>query len=49
MTKDDKLLIEINHELKKEFKRLCKQNDSSMGRELRRIIQQAVKKGELPK
>ena len=48
MEKDAQLLIKINSEIKREFKKLCDDEDTTVSRELRRIIKKAVKNGKLP-
>ena len=43
MIKDDTLLIKVNKEQKKEFIQLCKDDDTTASRELRKYIQQFIK------
>ena len=43
MTKDDTLIIKINKEQKKEFIRLCKDDDTSASREIRNFIKIFIK------
>ena len=44
MKKDDNLLVKINKDEKKEFIRLCKEQDTSASREVRHFIKRYVKK-----
>jgi hypothetical protein len=46
MDKDDTLLIKINKEQKKEFIKLCKDDDTSASREVRGFIKKFIKKHE---
>ena len=43
MKKDDNLLIKINKEEKKAFIEMCKEEDTSASREVRRFIKQYIK------
>ena len=43
MKKDDNLLIKINKQEKKEFIKLCKEQDTSASREVRHFIKRYVK------
>lgn len=40
--KNDQLLIKINKDTKKEFIKLCKEDDSSASREIRKFIQSYI-------
>ena len=46
MDKYDTLLIKINKEQKKEFIKLCKDDDTSASREVRSFIKKFIKKHE---
>lgn len=41
--KNDQLLIKINKEVKKEFIRLCENDDTTASREVRKFIEQYIK------
>ena len=43
MKKDDNLLIKINKDEKKAFIKMCKEEDTSASREVRRFIKQYMK------
>jgi len=46
MVKDDTLLIKLNKEQKKEFIRLCKDDDTSASREIRNFIKNFIKEAK---
>ena len=43
MKKDDNLLVKINKEEKKAFIKMCKEEDTSASREVRRFIKDYIK------
>jgi hypothetical protein len=44
--KNDQLLIKINKDVKKKFIRLCKSEDTSASREIRKFIEDFIKERE---
>jgi len=41
--KNDQLLIKINKDVKKEFIKLCEDDDTTASREIRKYIEQRIK------